>query len=295
MEVDRVKKKGGSKSKKKNKHKQKRSVANLLKQVEEKLDAFQYEEALGLCEEAIARDPSNVKALETAAPILLELGGEEKAYEYLRAAVQLCPDSGYSKYMYLGQMCSGDEAVAYITKGVELMTQLYAKGGEKAGEASSSSAVISEEVSAEKLSNGYCTLAEMFLTDCCFLPDAEQRCLECCTKAVSIAPQNPEAHQAMASYLLTKGDLEGAKESLVKCLELWLPHQGTPDAILPPYPARINCAKLLMELEEMEKASCILEHLLKEDDEGGRGVVPTGLAQLPQPGHDCSKILSYRS
>lgn len=51
--------------------------------MEEKLDAFQYEEALGLCEEAIARDPSNVKALETAAPILLELGGEEKAYEVL--------------------------------------------------------------------------------------------------------------------------------------------------------------------------------------------------------------------
>lgn len=77
--------------------------------------------------------------------------------------MRLCPESGYSKYMYLGQMCSGDEAVAHIAKGVELMTRLY---GKKAGEASSSSAASGEEVTAEKLSNGYCTLAEMYLTDC---------------------------------------------------------------------------------------------------------------------------------
>lgn len=64
--------------------------------MEGKLDAFQYEEALGLCEEAIARDPSNVKALETAAPILLELGGEEKAYEVFCDAC--CPASPRFSY-----------------------------------------------------------------------------------------------------------------------------------------------------------------------------------------------------
>lgn len=80
--------------------------------------------------------------------------------------MQLSPDSGYSKYMYLGQMCCGDEAVAYITKGLELMTQLYTSGAKKAGEASGVSAASGEEVSAEKLSDGYCTLAEMYLTDC---------------------------------------------------------------------------------------------------------------------------------
>ena len=80
--------------------------------------------------------------------------------------MQLSPDSGYSKYMYLGQMCSGDEAVTYITKGLELMAQLHASGEQTAAGASSGSAVSGEEVSAEKLSNGYCTLAEMYLTDC---------------------------------------------------------------------------------------------------------------------------------
>ena len=38
----------------------------------------------------------------------------------------------------------------------------------------------------------------------------------------------------------------------MRCLELWLPNQGAPGAILPPYPARVNCVKLLMEVEEME-------------------------------------------
>ena len=53
-------------------------------------------------------------------------------------------------------------------------------------------------------------------------------------------------------WLLGVPSLQGAKESLVKCLELWLPNQGVPDATLPPYPARVNCAKLLMEVEELE-------------------------------------------
>lgn len=36
-------------------------------------------------------------------------------------AVELSPEQGHSKYMYLGQIHTGQEAINYFTKGTELM------------------------------------------------------------------------------------------------------------------------------------------------------------------------------
>lgn len=36
-------------------------------------------------------------------------------------AVEVCPDEGYSKYMYLGQLFEGAQAVECFQKGIELM------------------------------------------------------------------------------------------------------------------------------------------------------------------------------
>ncbi len=84
---------------------------------------------------------------------------------------------------------------------------------------------------------------------------------------------NPEAFQAMASCLLSKDQrevgpifplplgikvldfsrLQEAKEMLLKGLSLWLPgDRGERKGDTPPYSSRITCAKLLLELGEME-------------------------------------------
>jgi kinesin family protein 5 len=42
----------------------------------------------------------------------------------LQQAVALSPDSGFEKYMYLGQLLQGEEAVAATQKGVELLQQV---------------------------------------------------------------------------------------------------------------------------------------------------------------------------
>lgn len=39
---------------------------------------------------------------------------------FLRA-VELNPDAGHSKYMYLGQIHTGQEAVNYYTRGIEVL------------------------------------------------------------------------------------------------------------------------------------------------------------------------------
>ena len=41
--------------------------------------------------------------------------------QYFRHSIGISPDSGHSKYMYLGQMLQGQEAVESFKKGIELM------------------------------------------------------------------------------------------------------------------------------------------------------------------------------
>ena len=36
-------------------------------------------------------------------------------------AIELSPDSGHEKYMYMGQIHTGADAVTYFMKGIELM------------------------------------------------------------------------------------------------------------------------------------------------------------------------------
>ncbi len=44
--------------------------------------------------------------------------------QVLQHAVQLSPDVGFEKYMYLGQLLEGQDALAATQKGVELLQQV---------------------------------------------------------------------------------------------------------------------------------------------------------------------------
>jgi hypothetical protein len=47
----------------------------------------------------------------------------------LQRAVQLSPDTGFEKYMYLGQLLEGEEALAATQNGVELLQQVSMAAG----------------------------------------------------------------------------------------------------------------------------------------------------------------------
>lgn len=74
--------------------------------------------------------------------------------------MKLSPSEGAAKYLYLGQLTGGLEAVAHITKGIEILKKDVEGPKEKASEGTGE-----EGQNREELSAAYCALAEVYLTD----------------------------------------------------------------------------------------------------------------------------------
>ncbi|XP_008321568.1 probable assembly chaperone of rpl4 [Cynoglossus semilaevis] len=259
---------------------QKYSVQQLLEKTEECMDSFDLDMACLFCQRALDVEPTNQQALDMLGHIYSELGDTQKAKEIFLRAVELSPDEGHSKYMYLGQIHTGQEAVGYYSKGIEALLSALDKQT-KTTQAEAGAAAQPEEdtdlPTVKDVSVAYCSMAEIYLTDLCMEEGAADKCKEFIERALRYHHDNPEALQLMASYLFSTERNQEGKEYLLKSVGLWLPFQkqnaassssdeGTQSEI-PPYESRITTAKLLMESEEYEMAVDVLEALLEEDDE----------------------------
>ncbi|ESP04239.1 hypothetical protein LOTGIDRAFT_237436 [Lottia gigantea] len=252
------------------------SVDQLLDKAEEFLDNFDYDLAQKFCQRALEVDRENIRALELTGSVLLELGDQESAEQCFLRSVEISPEEGHAKYMYLGQLNKGADAIKYFSKGIELMIQAQQKEAEIVGASN-----ISEDkpVAPIDISNAYCSIAEIYMTDCCFDDSAESKCKENIESAISSDPNNAEAYQLKASYLLSLDQKQEGKEMINKSLSLWLPkakckEEELPDTEFDPvqivplsFESRINTCRILIEVEEYQSAVDVAEGLLDENDE----------------------------
>nr|XP_019948305.1 PREDICTED: probable assembly chaperone of rpl4 [Paralichthys olivaceus] len=257
---------------------EKYSVQQLLEKTEECMDSFDFEMAGLFCQRALDVESTNLQALDMLGHIYSELGDTLKAKGAFLRAVELSPDEGHSKYMYLGQIHTGQEAVDYYTKGIQVLLSALDKQAQttQAGAAARSDE-DSELPTAKDVSAAYCSIAEIYLTDLCMEEGAADKCREFIERALQYHHDNPEALQLMASYLFSTEKNQEGREYLLKSVGLWLPAQKQSAASsstdermqseIPPYESRITTAKLLIESEEYETAVDVLEGLLEEDDE----------------------------
>lgn len=254
------------------------SVDKLLDKAEDCIDRFEYELAQKFCQRALEIEADNIRALETTGTLLLELGNPESAKQCFGRAVELSPNEGHEKYMYLGQLFDGAQAVECYQKGIELMSKEREKqqANELAAACGGSKVVTDSEIS-----GAYSAVAEIYMTDLCFEEEAESKCKMYIEKAIDIDKDNPEGYQLMASFLLSKEDKENAKIMMKKSVSLWLPKFKALDTVevadqeqIDPvetvplgYDARISTTKILIEVEEFETAVDVAEGLLDENDE----------------------------
>lgn len=257
---------------------EKYSVQQLLEKTEECMDSFDFEMAGLFCQRALDVESTNLQALDMLGHIYSELGDTQKAKGAFLRAVELSPDDGHSKYMYLGQIHTGKEAVDYYTKGIQvLLSALEKQETTTPAGAAALPDENSELPTAKDVSVAYCSIAEIYLTDLCMEEGAADKCREFIERALQYHHDNPEALQLMASYLFSTERNQEGKEYLLKSVGMWLPAQKQSAASstteedvqndIPPYESRITTSKLLIESEEYETAVDVLEGLLEEDDE----------------------------
>nr|XP_057940570.1 uncharacterized protein si:dkey-12j5.1 [Doryrhamphus excisus] len=255
------------------------SVEQLLEKTEECMDSFDFEMAGLFCQRALDLDSNNLQALTMLGHISTELGDTQKAKEVFLRAVELSPDAGHSKYMYLGQIHTGQEAVDYYAKGIQILLSVLDTQEQNTAQAEAAAPVGAEPElpTVKDASVAYCSIAEIYLTDLCMEEGASDKCREFIERALRYHPDNPEALQLMASYLFSAEKNKEGKDYLLKSVRLWLPTHKEAAAStslgedvqneIPPYESRITTAKLLVEAEEYEMAVEVLEGLLEEDDE----------------------------
>uniref|UniRef100_A0A1A7Y3S6 Uncharacterized protein n=1 Tax=Iconisemion striatum TaxID=60296 RepID=A0A1A7Y3S6_9TELE len=260
---------------------EKYSVQQLLEKTQESMDSFDFEMAGLFCQRALDVDSNNLQALDMLGHISSELGNTQKATEVFLRAVELSPDVGHSKYMYLGQIHTGQEAVGFYSRGIQVILSALEKQETMAQAGAEASAATTDEnhelPTGKDVSVAYCSIAEIYLTDLCMEEGAAEKCREFIERALQYHHDNPEALQLMASYLFSTEKIQEGKEYLLKSVGLWLPAQKESVASstteedvqneIPPYESRITTAKLLIESEEYEMAVDVLEGLLEEDDE----------------------------
>ena len=134
------------------------SADDIMDKVEEYIETFQMDLAARFVKKALKLEPDNIRVLETAGPILLEVGDIEQAHKCLTRAVEIEPEIGAGKYMYLGQMAEGLEAVKCFRKGIDVMK-------EERNQIQSGVLEGDDNLLKGEIATGLCSIAEIFMTD----------------------------------------------------------------------------------------------------------------------------------
>eukprot|EP01024_Parvocaulis_polyphysoides_P039208 TRINITY_DN353_c0_g1_i5.p1 TRINITY_DN353_c0_g1~~TRINITY_DN353_c0_g1_i5.p1 ORF type:complete len:356 (-),score=90.09 TRINITY_DN353_c0_g1_i5:963-2030(-) len=255
------------------------------------MDIQDYNCAESCFERAAGLAPSNHTILEAYGSLLAEIGKRDKAAEVLLQAVEVAPNTGFEKYMYLGQLLEGEVGILHVRKGIEVIKEQL------------SDAKHNEEI--QLLRSAYCSalcaLAEQLLQLAAEQVKDEnqslnaqvmQECDALLREARNADKDSPEPIQALASLRYEQGLPEEAMVLLKESMEKWLktkPTQmaGDGDGVveqteeqeeeddedeeeavqMPSYEFRFECAKLLLELDDSTDAAIqVLEGLLREDD-----------------------------
>ncbi|EFP92649.1 uncharacterized protein PGTG_18827 [Puccinia graminis f. sp. tritici CRL 75-36-700-3] len=219
-------------------------LEKLIDQAERLLITSDFEQAKQLCQQALDAQNTHLRALETLALSELELGEIKSA----RKIFQKCLNHSKSNppptvHLYLAQLSnSPQEALGHFKKALDLLKNklnqiLLAKTNEELAQSNNdtiqktttqhtnqSNTVqwsIDESQIRRSCSRALVGMTEIYLTDLCFDPSAEEKCLEYLAMASSIDPTDPEPLQTLASVRLSQSETNLAKEALLLSWSLW--------------------------------------------------------------------------
>jgi tetratricopeptide (TPR) repeat protein len=192
--------------------------------------------------------PGNTEALDLAGEMFAEMGEYSKAITAFEESIRLAPNENGQKYMSLGQLKLGKEALLLYQYGCTLFTN--------------------DPIS---LCLAKVAIAEMYLTDLCLEPEAEQACIQALHEAYLANPTSIERMQTECSLYISQHKKEDAINLLLQVADRL--NTETQSLMF-----RTSTCRLLIELEQYVKAIPILEGIWQEEDENVEVWILLGLA-----------------
>ena len=220
------------------------------------------EVAFASFQKILEMDPNHIEALDGFGELLANLGDNERAIPVLVRSTELAPDVGASKYFYLGQMLTGQMALAAYRKCVHV-----------AGTADGS-----------RLIAVYCAIGELFMTDLCDEDEAETSCKAAFEEALKVDSESVEALTGMATFHRVKLEIDESKSFCQRAFNIignLLESNDFADLeTVAPFAVRQRLAENMVELELVDEGLTVLSTLLEEDEEDIQSWFLTGCCHL---------------
>ena len=218
------------------------------------------QEAVDLYTEALNQNPDNTTLMDGFAEILLQLDMFDEARQVLTRSIQLAPDSGESKYMYMAQLCEGMECVNCFKKGIEIMTKELSLIKQE-----TMNDQDEEDIQnlSQNIAEAYASIAEIYMTDLCFEADAEQKCQENLEAALTFDNNNPIVYSTFGSFKISQ---QKPEEAIVLLQQSYNLFKFLPFEQQPPFETRHTLAKHFLEVSQAKEAIELWMGLLEEDD-----------------------------
>jgi tetratricopeptide (TPR) repeat protein len=272
-------------------------------------------------ERALETTPDATAVMDALAELLIGLGEGERAQALLERSAKLAPESGSSKWLYLGQMSEGWQALQHFSKGAELLKAELAARGRVGMEGGGAGEEVDDETYAimNQVVSAQCSIAELYLTDLCYEDDAESRCQAALDEAMRMdVGDSPEVTQALANLRLSQQKGVEAAELMLETVRRLKACQqedaeeggeeeeeeegkeGGRGLPLPNVMFRVQTAKLLLECQAYKngkkcakRAIKVLEACKCEDDENMEVWYLLGVAYFTQSKPDLAMAKAH--
>ncbi|KAF4324191.1 hypothetical protein BBO99_00000114 [Phytophthora kernoviae] len=221
------------------------------------VDQCQPELAVQFFEKALLQEPRNPSLLDSIGELSTELDNPERALTAFQQSVALAPAQNPSKYFYLAQLVTGEEAEHYTTQGIIHLKQELQQHTDP-----TTSAALAIK---KQICDAFCSLGELYMTDMCDHEEAETRCENYFQEAMKFDVGLPEPTQALANLRLVQQNKEAADGLLEETYRRI--NENCDENSLPSLEFRTATGKMLIEVERYEEASDLLEGVMQEDDE----------------------------
>lgn len=252
-------------------------AGKLLRDAETQLEVGNLDEASTIAQQALETTGEGgdfeLRALNLLGTIFVEMGDVDDARTCFERAVKLDEDGsvdekvggGSDKFLLLAQLSEegGQDSVNWYERGASSLRRQIQTLTNQAGKTVDQQLSLNEKQ--QKLGGVLCAVAEVYMTDLSWEPDAESRCEALITEAILISPGAPETWQTVANVRISQERAAEAQTALKRSLDLWLDLPPEHPAV-PEFPTRIGLVRLLLETELEDDALKVLERLVTDDD-----------------------------